>query len=67
MECIMKDINSTVYVKNKPIVTDDGIYMPVNEYSQEGTQSAYRCVMTKEQFVEAYNKWIVEAQNGKAN
>jgi hypothetical protein len=37
-----------------PYVDDDGIYMP-NAYSNN---VYYQCVMTKELFVEAYNKWI---------
>lgn len=37
-----------------PYVGDDGIYMP-NAY---GENVYYQCVMTKELFVEAYNKWI---------
>lgn len=47
-----------VYVKQEPKVTDDGIYMPYKEYVPEGCASNYRLVMTKEMFVEAYNKWI---------
>ena len=46
------------YVKQHPFVGDDGMYMPVDEYTLEGTASLYRIVMTKEMFVEAYNKWI---------
>jgi hypothetical protein len=46
------------YIKQQPYVGDDGIYMPVHEYVPEGTASMYTCVMTKEMFVEAYNKWI---------
>ena len=48
------------YVKQHPYVGDDGIYTPVHEYALEGTESVYRLVMTKEMFVEAYNKWIKE-------
>lgn len=46
------------YIKQKPYVDNYGIYMPVNEYVPEGSASMYRCIMTKEMFVEAYNKWI---------
>lgn len=46
------------YIKQKPFVDDHGIYMPVNEYVHEGCASQYRCLMTKEMFIEAYNKWI---------
>lgn len=46
------------YVKQLPFVDDDGIYVPLEEYAPEGCVSNYRCLMTKELFVEAYNKWI---------
>jgi hypothetical protein len=32
--------------------------MPYQEYVPEGCASAYKLVMSKEMFVEAYNKWI---------
>ena len=51
-------IYTDVYIKQEPRVTDDGIYMPYQEYVPEGCASNYRLVMTKEMFVEAYNKWI---------
>ena len=37
-----------------PYVNDYGIYAPV----VYGDRAYYQCVMTKEMFVEAYNKWI---------
>ena len=46
------------YIRQDPYVDDNGIYTPVNEYVPEGCASMYRCIMTKEMFVEAYNKWI---------
>ena len=46
------------YVKQEPFVDENGIYVPVNEYVPEGCASAYRCIMTRKMFVEAYNKWI---------
>lgn len=49
---------SEVYVKQEPYVGEDGLYVPVHEYVQEGCASAYRCIMSKEMFVEAYNKYI---------
>lgn len=55
------------YIKQEPYVDDTGVYIPIHEYVEEGLASDYRCVMTRELFVEAYNKWIVEAKNGKAN
>lgn len=60
-------LGSRKYIKQEPYVDDTGIYIPIHEYVEEGLASDYRCVMTRELFVEAYNKWIVEAQNGKAN
>jgi len=46
------------YIRQEPYVDNDGIYMPVNEYVPEGCASTYRCVMTRDMFIEAYNKWI---------
>lgn len=46
------------YVKQLPYVGEDGIYVPVEEYAQEGCSSFYRCLITKDLFVEAYEKWI---------
>ena len=46
------------YVKQHPYVDDDGIYVPLEEYALEGTVSHYKMVISKELFVEAYNKWI---------
>lgn len=46
------------YIKQYPRVDNDGIYMPLEEYVLEGTGSPYRLVMSKEMFVEAYNKYI---------
>ena len=45
-------------IKQEPYVDDHGIYVPIHEYVPEGTESAYQCIMTKEMFVEAYNKWV---------
>lgn len=46
------------YVIQEPYVNEEGIYVPVYSYIQEGCASVYRCVMTKDMFVEAYNKYI---------
>ena len=46
------------YVKQEPYVGEDGIYVPVEEYVREGTMGLYRNIITKELFIEAYNKWI---------
>ena len=46
------------YVKQEPYVGEDGIYMPINSYVPEGTESTYKLIITKKMFIEAYNKWI---------
>ena len=46
------------YIKQEPYVNDEGIWLPVQEYVPEGYAAAYQCLITKELFVEAYNKWI---------
>lgn len=51
------------YIKQKPYVGEDGIYYPVNEYVPEGCASTFRLIISKELFVEAYNKWIKEPNN----
>lgn len=53
------------YIRQESYVGDDGIYVPVNEYVPEGTESAYKCVMTKEMFVEAYKKWIIGSKSNR--
>lgn len=55
---------SKIYVKQEPYVNEHGIWFPVHEYVEDGTESAYRCVMTRGMFVEAYNKWIKDAPYG---
>jgi hypothetical protein len=45
----------------KPFVGDDGIYTP-SPYDQR----CYQCLITKELFVEAYNKWIKPQNRGSA-
>lgn len=46
------------YIKQEPYVDNYGIYEPIDTYVPEGRESMYRCIITKEMFVEAYNKWI---------
>lgn len=52
------NINEPTYIKQNPYVGEDGIYVPCEEYVPDGCASVYKCVLTKEMFVEAYNKWI---------
>lgn len=54
---------SGYYVRQDPYIDDYGIYVPEKEYVPEGTESFYKCIMTKEMFIEAYNKWIKGAEN----
>lgn len=50
-------------VLNRPYVDDTGIWMPIRP-------GIYHEVMTKELFIEAYNKWIIgtaEENSAKSN
>lgn len=51
------------YKRNDPYVGDDAIYVPLQEYTPLGTSSNYRMLITKELFIEAYNKWIKGTSN----
>lgn len=51
-------ISPVVEVKQEPRIDDDGIWVPMCEYVPEGMVSNYRLVISKEMFIEAYNKWI---------
>lgn len=46
----------------KPYVGDNGIYVPAFTDHRH-----YQCLITKELFVEAYNKWIGEEKKTKRN
>ena len=46
------------YVRQEPYVGEDGIMVPINDYVPEGCASIYKCLITKELFIEAYNKYI---------
>lgn len=60
-------IAKAAYIKRHPYVGDDGIYVPLQEYVLDGTASYYRMVMSKEMFVDAYNKWIKGGVNDGPN
>ena len=47
------------YIPTKPIITDDGIFLPLVDSVREGEEPYYKLVMSKEMFIEAYTKWIV--------
>ena len=51
-------LKQPVYIKQEPYVGENGIYMPLEWYVPDGMKSTYKCILTKEMFVEAYNKWI---------
>lgn len=51
-------ISPAIEVKQEPRIDDKGIWMPVHEYVPENMVSAYRLLISKEMFIEAYNKWI---------
>lgn len=57
LKTILK-VKNPKYIKQEPYVGDDGMYVPCEEYVEEGCASNYKCILTKEMFVEAYNKWI---------
>ena len=56
-----------IYVRKHPYVGEDGIYRPYQEYVPEGWDVAYQMIISKEMFIEAYNKWIkgVDGDEGK--
>ena len=49
---------TTVAIGPTYYVNDEGIYSRITS-----TNDVYRCVMTKEIFIEAYNKWIKGENN----
>jgi hypothetical protein len=53
------------FVKQEPYVGENGIMVPVNPYVTKGTASIYRCLIPKEIFIEAFNKYIKEEAGGK--
>ena len=54
---------SCEYVKNTPYIDDDGIWVPCHSYTLKGTVSAYELAISKDLFIEAYNKWIKGENN----
>ena len=51
------------YVQNPSYIDDDGIWIPYHPYTRKGTASAYKMVISKDLFIEAYNKWIKGENN----
>lgn len=56
-------IRSQKYVKQEPYIDDEGLFIPCEQYVPEGCVSTYQMVISKEQFVEMYNKWIKGEEN----
>lgn len=56
-EEIEKAIKAT-WVKHESYVDDEGIWYPCEEYTPEWMETNYKLVISKEIFIEAYNKWI---------
>ena len=63
----MSKIKEPVYVKVDPFVSNEGIWMPECSYVREDVMPAYRLVIPKELFVEAYNMWIKGAEDNEAH
>ena len=47
------------YIHNKTIVDDKGIHKPCVEYTVDGQCSSYVTMLTKEDFIKAYVKFIL--------
>ena len=47
------------YIKQLAKIEDDGYYYPNVEYCEEGTESTYRKVISKEDFIKCFNRWII--------
>lgn len=47
------------FIKYGPEIRDDGIYYPRVLECEEGYKPAYDMVISKEMFVEAFNKWVL--------
>lgn len=54
-------IDSNEYVKLEPVVGDEGIWVPEPKYQIKDKPHSYKCIMTREMFIEAYNKYIRDA------
>ena len=52
------------WVKTHPIITDEAILIPKVPYVKEGMSPLYSTLITKELFIEAYKKWILNDNGG---
>lgn len=55
---VFKKTNTNEFIKLKPKVDDEGIWVPIGPYCRQGDAPIYQLVMSKETFVEAYNRYI---------
>ena len=51
------------YTQHFPYVGEDAIYVPCAPVTKNGLSSNYKLLITKDLFVEAYNKWIKGENN----
>lgn len=51
------------WVQNKPYIDDEGLNVPLNQYSLKGTMSCYKQLISKELFIEMYHRWIKGENN----
>lgn len=49
------------YIKLEPYVDEEAIHIPAVPYAVEGNVAPYKVLITKDLFVEAYNKWILHS------
>ena len=51
----------------KAEVREDGIYIPTQEYTYEGVETKFQCLLTREIFQEAYKKYILNTMESDIN
>lgn len=57
-ELLHEENRKAISVKHEPYVDDEGVWRPVHECTPGWSDTAYKLVISKEMFIEAYNKWI---------
>ena len=55
--------NAVEYVRHDPYVSDDGIHVPSQYYVEKGFDPKYKLLMSKDVFIDAYNRWIKGADS----
>ena len=51
------------WIEQNPYVDNTGIWIPAEPYIEEGSAGLYKLLLSKELFVEAYDRWIKGAEN----